>query len=113
MATKTFPVTNYTITIGYEASGGGGGDRTRAYIVCFADDGHRFVIYFAAPGSQLAPPRYSVNAKFGSINVAVAEMHNYVDLLRNEKPVYAYLNSERPEWNNLSTSLEPVGEEEA
>jgi len=112
MATRTFPVTNYTITIGYESSGGSGGDRTRAYVVCFGDDGHRFVIYFGAPGSQLAAPRYTPTAKFGSINVSITEMANYVDVLRNEKPVYAYLNSDRPEWNNLSTSLEPVGEQE-
>jgi hypothetical protein len=39
-------------------------------------------------------------------------MQHYVDLVRNEKPVYAYLNSDKPQWNSISTSNEPVGEEE-
>ncbi len=37
---------------------------------------------------------------------------HYVDMLRNERPVYAYLNSDKPQWNSLKTSKEPVGEQE-
>lgn len=36
----------------------------------------------------------------------------YVDLLRNEKPVGAYLNSDQPMLNTLRTFLELTGEEE-
>jgi hypothetical protein len=36
----------------------------------------------------------------------------YVDLLRNEKPLKIYLNSDKPEWNQLLTGDEPVGEGE-
>jgi len=110
MATITFPVTNYQITVSYELSGGGGGPKTRATVVCFGDDGHRFAIYFAAPGSAMAPPAYFPATKFGSINVPVDEMANYVDVLRNEKPVFATLNSDKPQWNSISTTQEPVGE---
>jgi len=39
-------------------------------------------------------------------------MEPFVDLLRNEKPVYAYLNSDIPAWNSIRTTQEPVGEEE-
>lgn len=112
MVIKSFEVKNYQVKVGYEMSGGGGGPKSRAYVVCYGDNGHRFVIYFAAPGSTMAPPRYSPNSKFGSINVSIDEMPHYVDLLRNEKPVFAYLNSDKPQWNGISTSREPVGEEE-
>lgn len=60
----------------------------------------------------MAPPRYFPETKLESINVPFNEMHNYVDVVRNEKPVYAYLNSEKPQWNFLSTAMENVGEEE-
>ncbi len=49
----------------------------------------------------------------GAILLPFKEMAPFVDLVRNEKPVYAYMNSDRPQWNNLKTSLEPVGEEES
>jgi hypothetical protein len=39
-------------------------------------------------------------------------MGPFVDLLRNEKPVMAYLNSHKPQWNQFSTGKEPVGEAE-
>ncbi|MFQ5528627.1 MAG: hypothetical protein ACE5GX_20525 [Thermoanaerobaculia bacterium] len=113
MAIKSFEVKSYKVKAGFELSGGGGGPKSRGYLACFGDDGYRFVIYFAAPGSAMAPPRYFPNTKFGSINVPVDEMPHYVDLVRNEKPVYAYLNSDNPQWNSISTSTEPVGEEES
>ena len=113
MATITFEVKTYQVKLGYEMSGGGGGPRSRGYLVCSGDDGHRLTIYFAAPGSEMAPPRYFPDDKFGSINVPVDEMPHYVDLVRNEKPVYAHLNTDWPVWNSISTSKEPPGEEEA
>ena len=112
MAEKTFEVKSYQVTVGYQLSGGGGGPQSRGAVLCLGEDGDRFVIYFAAPGSNLAPPRYFPETQFASINVPVEEMSNYVDLLRNEKPIFAYLNSEKPQWNSLSTSTEPVGERE-
>ncbi|ALU41981.1 hypothetical protein [Pseudoalteromonas rubra] len=109
MATKTFEVTSYQIKIGFELSGGG----SRAVLACLGEDGHRFNVYFSSPGSEMSPPHYSPHSKFGAINVSISEMQHYVDLVRNEKPIYAYLNSDKPLWNNISTSKEPVGEEES
>lgn len=113
MATTTFKVATYKISLGYAMSGGGGGPESRGYVACQSTDGQRFVIYFAAPGSAMAPPRYFPDSKFGSINVPVDEMQNYVDLVRNEKPLFVYMNSDKPEWNSVSTSQEPPGEEES
>lgn len=112
MATVTVQVNKYLVQIGFESSGGAGGDKSRGVIVCYGQDGYIFLIYLAAPGSNMAPPRYNQNRKIGSINVPVDEMSHYVDILRNEKPVYLYMNSENPQWNHIRTSKEPVGEEE-
>ena len=55
---------------------------------------------------------YSVANKVGLIFLPFHEMEPFVDLLRNEKPVTAYLNSDSPQWNQLFTGKEPVGEAE-
>ncbi len=113
MAKKWFMVKNYKISLGFESSGGGGGPKSRGYLACLGDNEHCFVVYFSAPGNEMAPPCCSSDATFGSIDVPVDEMQHYVDLVRNEKPVYVYLNSDKPQWNSISTSKEPVGEEES
>ena len=55
---------------------------------------------------------YAVANKVGAIFLPFKEMPPFVDLLRNEKPIYAYLNSDKPEWNYVRSGPEPVGEEE-
>jgi hypothetical protein len=62
------------------------------------------------PGSS--EPRYNVAGNVGAIFVPFSDIHKYVDLLRNEKPLYANLNSDNPNWMSLRSSQEPVGEEE-
>jgi len=39
-------------------------------------------------------------------------MQNWIDLLRNEKPIYAFFDADNPQWSRISTLSEPVGEEE-
>jgi hypothetical protein len=48
----------------------------------------------------------------GAIFVPFSELYQYVDIARNEKPLYASLNSDNPNWMSLTTSAEPVGEGE-
>ncbi|MBN1355673.1 hypothetical protein JXA40_05305 [bacterium] len=112
MATVTFEIVNYQIQLGYEIKGAGGSDKSRGCLACFGESRYKFFIYFSPPGSPLEPPRFSPDSKYGSINVDINEMANYVDLVRNEKPVYASLDSINPELNKLMTSLEPIGEGE-
>ena len=55
---------------------------------------------------------YVVANKVGALFLPFKEMGPFLDMLRNEKPIWAYLNSDKPEWISLKTSKEPVGEEE-
>ena len=55
---------------------------------------------------------YKPTTKVGAVFLPFDQMPPYVDLVRNERPIYAYMNSDRAEWNNISSGREPVGEEE-
>ncbi len=56
---------------------------------------------------------YVVKNNVGALFLPFEELGGFVDLVRNEKPVFAYLNSDKPEWISVRTSKEPVGEEES
>ena len=116
MASKTFEVNNYTLNVGYKnsATWGGVAIQIQGYVACAATDGSRFIVYGLHPSSPVPPnPVYNVAGNVGAIFVPFSELHNYVDLVRNEKPVFARLDSDNPNWMSLSSSKEPVGEEEA
>jgi hypothetical protein len=36
-----------------------------------------------------------------------------IDLLRNERPIYAHLRGDKPDWTSITTTKEPVGEGES
>jgi hypothetical protein len=113
MAIKQFVVGTYKQSLGHalESTWGGVQIEARGYIACYGGD-HRFIIYFLAENSPVPQPVYIPANKFGAIFVNFSECLPYVDMLRNEKPIYAYLNSDKPEWNSITTSAEPVGEGE-
>lgn len=113
MTTKTFAVEKYRLAQGYKLSATWGGisAKFRGYVACYGGD-HRFIIYELTPDSPVPNPTYIVANKVGAIFVQPGELQFYIDLLRNERPVYAYLNDNKPEWNYLRTTNEPVGEEE-
>ena len=114
MATKTFQVTSYKMALGHAISATWSGKKIkiRGYVACYGGD-HRFIGYFLTNDSPVPNPVYVVDNKVGAIFLPFDEMPLFVDMLRNEKPVYAYLNSNHPEWISIKTSKEPVGEEES
>lgn len=113
MAIKKFKVANYEVELGHglTATWSGIKIKARGIVACYGED-HRFIAYFLTEDSPVPNPVYVIQNKVGAIFLPFNEMSPFVDLLRNEKPIYAYLNSTRPEWNHISTSKEPVGEEE-
>lgn len=113
MAIYQFPVEYYTISLahGLTATWGGVQIEARGIVVGYGGD-HRFIAYFLTDNSSVPNPVYIPANKVGAIFLPFREMGPFVDLLRNEKPIYAYLNSDRPQWNSLKSGQEPVGEEE-
>jgi hypothetical protein len=114
MAIKSFEVINYTLQAGFKntASSPVGTILIQGLLVCNGADGTRFAIYGLHPLSPVPAPVYNEATKWGNIFIPFKELREYVDIVRNEKPVYAYLNSANPDWNSISTSTEPVGEGE-
>ena len=114
MVIKQFIVYAYKIKLGHAltATWSGTQIKARGIVACYGAD-HRFIAYFLTDDSPVPKPVYIVKNRVGAIFLPFKEMGPFVDLVRNEKPIYAYLNSDRPDWNNLSTSKEPIGEEES
>jgi len=101
-----------TLGHGLTATWSGTKIKARGIVACYGVD-HRFIAYFLTNDSSVPNPVYIVKNRVGAIFLPFKEMGPFVDLVRNEKPIYAYLNSDRPDWNNISTSKEPIGEEES
>lgn len=114
MAIKQFVVDRYRVSIGQRNTATWNGVQIgiRGYVTCYGDD-HRFIAYFLTDDSPVPEPTYIPANKVGAIFLSREEMSLFVDVVRNEKPLYAYLNSDRPHWNSIRTAYEPVGEEES
>ena len=114
MATKTFEIKTYRVALGdrLEGTAQGLSINFRGYIVCRGDDGYHLVFYFLNPNSPVPNPSYLEPNKRGVVYLPFDQMHQYVDLLRNEKPMYGYMNSTKPHWNSMRTTNEPIGEGE-
>ncbi len=114
MATRNFQITSYIIKLGDRMSAGFGGTtiKIRGIISCMGPDNQRVVAYFPADDSPVPAPTTTIGGKWGPVFLPKELMGQWTDMLRNEKPLYGYINTGHPEWTNVSTSKEPVGEEE-
>jgi hypothetical protein len=116
MPNKTFSVAQYQLQTGFKNSATWGGVQIliQGYVVCFGPNRERLIVYGLHPDSPVPPaPVCNWGGNVGAIFVPFTELHPYVDIVRNEMPVYARLDSDHPEWMGLRTSMEPVGEEES
>jgi hypothetical protein len=115
MPTKSFSVTHYKTCVGFKnsATWSGVNIQIQGYITCYSADNYRLIMYFLHPDSPVPPPVYIPANKVGAIFLPFSDMPIYLDIVRNEKPIYAYLNTDKPEWNSIKTANEPVGEEES
>ena len=114
MAIRRFPITRYTIKLGDRLSASFGGTKifARGLISCIGPDNQRVVAYFLADDSPVPSPTTTIGGKWGPVFLPKELMRQWADMLRNEKPLYGYINTDYPEWTSVSTSKEPVGEEE-
>jgi hypothetical protein len=113
LTTKKFTVEFYEEYLGHTLEGTADGQtiKFRGFLIC-KGDGHALFLYFLTEDSPVPKCSYLPAYKLGTIYLPFKDMPSYVDMLRNEKPVYAYLNSDNPQWNHLSTGIEPTGETE-
>ena len=85
--------------------------RLKGIVRCIGDE-YTLDVYWLDEQSAFPQPAFKSEEKKGFMFVPYADMPNFVDVLRNEKPIYAHLRGDRPEWTSVTTTKEPVGEGE-
>jgi hypothetical protein len=113
MEAKVFEIKEYmTVWRQLELQNFGGATiRVRALVRCTGGE-YTLDINFLAPDSPFPDPVYDSANKKGYMFLNISDIGPFVDMLRNEKPVYGHLRGDRPEWTSVTTGKEPVGEGE-
>ncbi|MEQ8674949.1 MAG: hypothetical protein RLP44_03730 [Aggregatilineales bacterium] len=83
----------------------------RGIVRCTGDEYSMDVIFYA-PESPYPDPVIELDKKKGYMFLPMSDMLAFVDILRNEKPIYGHLRADRTDWTSVTTSQEPVGEGE-
>ncbi len=83
----------------------------RGMVRCIGDEYTMDVIFYA-PDSPIPDPIFEVEKKKGFMFMPISDIGIFVDILRNEHPVFGHLRTDRPDWTSVTTSQEPVGEGE-
>lgn len=113
MATKTFEVKYYRVFLG---TGTVSNIHIVGYLNCLdasANWVYQHTVYFVPDGSSLPPGWYNPTVKAGAMFRPISQMGLFLDLLRNEKPIYASMDDQNPaEGNAFRTDPEAVGEGE-
>lgn len=85
--------------------------KIRGLVRCTGDE-YSMDVYFLATDSPFPAPVFDVDKKKGYMFLNMQDIAAFVDMLRNEKPIYGHLRGDKPEWTSVTTSNEPVGEGE-
>lgn len=72
-------------------------------------DDYRLDVFFLSTDSDVPAPVVNLDERFGAIFLPVADMSTFVDILRNEKPIYGHLRADNPQYTSVTTNNEPVG----
>jgi hypothetical protein len=83
----------------------------RGIVRCIGDQ-HTMDVLFLAPGSPFPDPIFDQAGSKGYMFMPISDIAPFVDILRNEKPIYGHLRGDRPEWTSVTTAQEAVGEGE-
>lgn len=112
MQSVRFEVKQYQLTMGADlASIESGRDvKVCAILGCYGDE-YKLMINFVAENEGQPKAVYETDKKTGAIFLPISRLGGYVDLLRNEKPIFVHL-SEKVEWITIGTGHEPIGEGE-
>ena len=77
------------------------------------EEEHTLWLNFRPPSTDLTPPGYREADKVGYCYRYYDEYQNYLDMVRNEKPIrVTFYPEDEPPHFVVHTSLEPPGEEE-
>lgn len=114
MTILRFEVTVYQVCLvaGYDTYSqpqGGTPYTTCGRITCTGEQGETLAIFLVADGSAVPENWFDPEQQWGRIFVPAPRYAWFLDILRNEGPVYAYMNTDLPQADGLITGAEPVG----
>jgi hypothetical protein len=115
MPGESFKVDKYILKLGYklESTWGETTIQAQGILACYGEHPQRLIIYGLHPDSPVPPSAVcNWSVRLGAIFVPFADLSAYVDIVRNEEPVYARITSDDPNAMDLGTDMEPVGEGE-
>lgn len=70
---------------------------------------YRLDVYFLAEDSDTPAPVVTIEEHTGAIFMPIRDISAFVDILRNEKPIFGHLRGDNPQWTSVTTTNEPVG----
>lgn len=73
------------------------------------DEDYRLDVYFLSEDSDTPAPVVDLEKNVGAIFMPIRDISAFVDILRNEKPIYGHLRGDNPQWTSVTTTNEPVG----
>lgn len=113
MAIASFEVSSYDVRLARQLDVDVDGNLVRycAAVTCRGAD-YILIIYFLTESSFVPNNTFNSSQKRGTMYLPQKQMPWYVDLLRNERPIYCFLNSSYPNQNGIYTGTEPVGDAE-
>ena len=83
----------------------------RALIRCLGET-QQLDLYFVEEQDANPPPHFDAAAKKGRMVLPFRDLPIFLDLLRNEGPIFAHMRADHPQWSSITTTREPVGEGE-
>lgn len=112
MAKHVFEVKKYRVTLGDHTTIWAGCEtRARGVVACFGEH-LRLIFYFLGDDQDWPEPIWNQDGRVACVFLPFTALPAFVDLLRNEKPVTANIDTDRPGDCFINTGDEPVGEEE-
>ena len=82
--------------------------KIRGIVRCMGDE-YTMDVFFLSEDSAFPAPVVDLDNKKGSIFMPMRDISSFVDILRNEKPIFGHLRGDKPEWTSITTTNEPVG----
>lgn len=70
---------------------------------------YRLDVYFLSEDSDMPDPQVDLDSNLGAIFMPIHDIHAFVDILRNESPIFGHLRGDHPQWTSVTTTHEPVG----
>lgn len=112
MATTNFEISNYSVSLFRDGTGGGASSSFDA-VVSVKGGGNTVFLHFLNSDSITSENVWFPAKKFGRIYMRRTMLPVVMDVLRNEKPVFCRMSDTVPGACAVSTSSEPIGEGES